>query len=200
VRFKPDGAREFHNYLHVVITVDEEDQRRPEDNRRYFNVHHRGQILICDMIDGIPHEVGTGTKPGKVGCQFETFVRQRDAIERAWLAVGADPGGYAGRLAYRYRVITETEISPRKNIPGYGTYYEVGQIVTCEVIGLPMEVGTWMKPGRINCQSEEFMELDKAINFSYEITRSGWSRGKKGATRKRGKSRGDRHRKFRHQA
>ena len=38
MRLKPDGAREFHNYLHVVITLDEEDQRRPGDKRRYFNL------------------------------------------------------------------------------------------------------------------------------------------------------------------
>ena len=205
MRFKPDGAREFHNYLHVVITLDEEDQRRPEDKRRYFNIHHTGQILICDMIDGIAHEVGTGTKPAKLGCECETFVRQGDAIQRAWMVGNADPGGYAGRNAYRYLVITETDTSrnARSNRLEYqSTYYQVGQIVTCDVRGLPMEVGTFMKPGRINCQSVEFKKLDKAINFSYETTGSGWNhRGKLGhGKRKRGKSPGDRHRKFRHQA
>ena len=154
------------------------------------------------MIDNMPIDVGTHGKPGKGGCEsIETLWTLRDAVNRAHEVVDAGSGAYAGRKAYRYLVITETDADsrPGSNRPEYREYYQVGQIVVCDVRGLPMEIGTFMKPGRINCRSTEFLELDKSINFSYLITGTGWGSRKK-SYRGRQKSRGPKHRKFRHHA
>lgn len=201
MRFKPVGAREFHNYAFIIITEDEEEKRRPGDTRRCFNRYHTGQILICDMITNSPIEVGTHGKPGKGGCEsIEILWTLRDAVNRAHVVVDAANGAYAGRKAYRYLVITDTDSRPPSNRPEYGPYYEVGQIVVCDVRGLPMEIGTFMKPGRINCQSTAFLELDKAINFSYLLTGAGWGSKKKSYKDRKRNRRPERHRKFRHQA
>ena len=67
----------------------------------------------------------------------------------------------------RYAFFVITEVDPRIG------HYVVGQIIVCEV-GLdgneiPIEVGTWGKPGKVNAQSRQFDLLPQAINYSYAV-------------------------------
>lgn len=77
MRFKPIGCREFHDYRYVVIT---------DTDEAYF---HKGQIIICDVTGGIPIEVGTHTKPGKLDCLYETFELLNEAIEFSYEICGS---------------------------------------------------------------------------------------------------------------
>lgn len=51
--------------------------------------------------------------------------------------------------------------------------YSKGQILTCEVDldggGIPIEVGTLVKPGKVDCQIKRFDLWTEAINFSYAV-------------------------------
>ena len=72
MRFKPRGCRELRDFRYVVIT---------ETDEGYY---HKGQIVICDVTDGIPIEVGSYTKPGKLDCVSERFELLDQAIERSY--------------------------------------------------------------------------------------------------------------------
>lgn len=77
---------------------------------------------------------------------------------------------------YKFVVITETDAERRPEAPKRREYWEAyrkGQILVCEVDldggGIPIEVGTWSKPGKENCTYETFDLWTEAVNFSYAV-------------------------------
>lgn len=82
MRFTPAGSRALRHYAFVVITKTDEEQRRSGDRRKYpAPCYQKGQIVVCDISEAIPIEVGTRTVVGKTGCQFEPFEVLAQAIE-----------------------------------------------------------------------------------------------------------------------
>ncbi len=111
------------------------------------------------------------------------------------------PKGARTLQHYAYIVITETDEDRRP--PGskaeYMDYFHIGQIIVCDVTGgIPIEVGTHMKPGKHQCRYEQFEVLDEAIEFAYIVTESGWDQKREDWTVKGRPKR--KRRKFRHHA
>jgi len=77
----PDPRYGELHYGYVVITETPAD-RNPTRARQLFDeTYMRAQILVCDMTGGIPIEVGTGVKPGKLNFLYEKFDLLNEAIE-----------------------------------------------------------------------------------------------------------------------
>lgn len=79
---------------------------------------------------------------------------------------------------YMYAVILETPLEKKaggyfgkRTLTPVNTHFHVGQIVVVETFegGLPMEVGSQAKPGRLNCRYELFGTVDRAIDKSCEL-------------------------------
>ena len=85
MRFTPTGARGLKHYAFVVITGTPADFRPPASPSHQFEeVYRKGQILVCQMLGdtgGIPIEVGTDIKPGKLNFTYESFDVMDQAIE-----------------------------------------------------------------------------------------------------------------------
>lgn len=105
---------------------------------------------------------------------------------------------------YLFLVITETDDDRRpagKHQPY--AFFHTGEIVICQVDldggGIPIEVGTWAKPGKQNCKYETFERLSDAIDCSYAVAHGEWENDKV-RPRKRYNHGGKRRKKFRHKA
>ena len=85
LRYTPKGARKLKHYAFVVITGTPADYRPPVSPSHGFTERYaKGQILICQMLGdtgGIPIEVGTDIKPGKLNFTYEPFDVMAQAIE-----------------------------------------------------------------------------------------------------------------------
>ena len=69
MNFTPDRDNVMRRYEFVVIT---------ETDETYY---YKAQIIICETAGGVyPIEVGTWTKPGKVGCQYVVCGTMQEAI------------------------------------------------------------------------------------------------------------------------
>ena len=118
------------------------------------------------------------------------------------------PTGERELKHYAFVVITGTPadflppVSPSHRIE---ERYVRGQILVCQLLGgadgIPIEVGTDIKPGKLNFTYEPFDVMDQAIEFSYQITESGFDHRKQGGQKNtwQGKRRKKKH-KVRHQA
>ena len=98
---RPKGSRILIEYKYIVITSVEGSSDPVRIRTRSFCMFYVGQIVVVDANGGMPIEVGSGNKPGKVGCQCETFDRLIDAIERSYEIwdTGFDHKGEGDRTA-----------------------------------------------------------------------------------------------------
>lgn len=116
------------------------------------------------------------------------------------------PVGDDKERRYKFLVITETDAERRpacRKGREYLDVYLVGQIIICQVDldggGIPIEVGTGIKPGKLNCASVPFDLWTDAINYSYAVVEG--RIGEHGQAIPRPKQRhGKRQKKFRHKA
>lgn len=86
--FTPVGDNRQRRYKFLVIT-ETDAERRPvvRKGREYLDTYLKGQIIICEVdLDGggIPIEVGTGIKPGKLDCSSVPFDLWTDAINYSY--------------------------------------------------------------------------------------------------------------------
>lgn len=86
------------------------------------------------------------------------------------------PKGCSSLHHYQFLVITD-ESDDVVHAKYKSHPYALGQIIICDVTGgIPIEIGTHVKPGKLNCSCEPFDVMDQAIEFSYMITDTGWDK------------------------
>jgi len=104
---------------------------------------------------------------------------------------------------YKFAVALETEEQRRPPVSkgkraSYREYYHQAQIIIVETTGggIPAEVGTWMKPGKVDCAVKICETLQEAINVSYAVADGTYEEGAQKVSRRPKK----RQKKFRHKA
>lgn len=84
MRYRPAGARELKHYAFVVITATPAESRAPvSPSHEVAEIYKKGEILVCQMSGdngGIPIQVGTGIKPGRLNFAYEPFDDMAQAI------------------------------------------------------------------------------------------------------------------------
>lgn len=126
------------------------------------------------------------------------------------IVLPVNPKGKRKPIDYGFAVITKTPADyrhPTSPAHEFDERYCKGQILVCELLGdaggIPMELATYIKPGKLDFKYEVFSSssMGAAIDFSHFVTHGDFDQADEGRQKntwqgKRGKQR----RKVRHQA